>query len=157
MIVVYGGLNCEDIIFDGRVESERRLNLLWHDVTRHYHVITSLTGAMAKRYVCRGCGKGCEIKETHKCEHACSDCMSVPPCSFSGTKIPCGKCNKTFRSQACFDKHKNNKLRGEAICQRKRDCVTCGGGIDPRVKHECLKKFCANCKEHRETGHLRYM
>jgi hypothetical protein len=81
-IVVYGGLNCEDNIFDGGVESERRLNLLYDDVSRHYYVITSLTSAMAKRYVCRGCGKGCEIGETHKCEHACSDCMTVRPCSF---------------------------------------------------------------------------
>jgi hypothetical protein len=53
-IVVYGGLNCEQIIFDGMVDSERRLNLLYDDVTRYYHVITSLTGAMAKRYVCSG-------------------------------------------------------------------------------------------------------
>jgi hypothetical protein len=67
-------------IFDDRVNSERRLNLLYGDVTRHYQVVTSLTGAMAKRNVCSGCGKGCQIGETHKCEHAYSDCMSVPPC-----------------------------------------------------------------------------
>jgi hypothetical protein len=52
-IVVYGGLNCDDIIFDGRVDFERRLNV-YDDVTRHYHVITSLIGAMAKKLVCRG-------------------------------------------------------------------------------------------------------
>jgi hypothetical protein len=79
-IVVYEGLNCEQIIYDGMGESQKRLNLLYDEVTRHYHVITSLTGAMAKRYVCRECGKGCENAETHKCAHACSDCMSVPPC-----------------------------------------------------------------------------
>jgi hypothetical protein len=49
-IVVYGGLHCEDVIDDGRVECEKRLNLLYDDVTRHYHVITSLTGAMTKRH-----------------------------------------------------------------------------------------------------------
>ena len=38
-IVVFGGLNCENIIFDGEVESEKRINLLYDDVTKHYHVI----------------------------------------------------------------------------------------------------------------------
>jgi len=32
-IVVFRGLNCEDIIFDGQVESEKRINLLYDDVT----------------------------------------------------------------------------------------------------------------------------
>jgi hypothetical protein len=45
-IVVFGGLNCKDIIFDGQVESEKRINLLYDDVKRHYHVINSLTGAL---------------------------------------------------------------------------------------------------------------
>jgi uncharacterized membrane-anchored protein YhcB (DUF1043 family) len=52
-IVVYGGLNCDEVIFDGMVESKKRLNVTYDEVTKHYHVITSLTGAMAKRYVCR--------------------------------------------------------------------------------------------------------
>jgi hypothetical protein len=98
-IVVYGGLNCEDIIFAGRVESERRLNFLYDDVNKHYHVIASLTSAMAKRYVCGGCGKGCEVAEKHRCKHACSDCMTVPPCPFSATRIPCCEYNMTFRRQ----------------------------------------------------------
>jgi hypothetical protein len=38
-IVVLGGLNCEDLVFDGQVESEKRINLLYGDVTHHYHVI----------------------------------------------------------------------------------------------------------------------
>ena len=51
-IVVYGGLNCDDIIFEGQVTSEKRVNLLYDEVNRHYHVITNLTGAMSKRYMC---------------------------------------------------------------------------------------------------------
>jgi len=56
-IVVYGGLNCEDVIFDGQSESEKRIYLLYNETTRHYRVITNITGAMAKHYVCVGCGK----------------------------------------------------------------------------------------------------
>ena len=51
-IVVYGGLQCADIIFEGKVTSEMRVNLLLDDVTRHYHVIANLTGSMCKQYIC---------------------------------------------------------------------------------------------------------
>jgi len=32
-IVVFGELNCEYIVFDGQVESEKRINLIYDDVT----------------------------------------------------------------------------------------------------------------------------
>ena len=50
-IVVYGGLDYGDIIYDGQGTSEKRINLLYDDVNRHYHVIANLTVAMFKRYV----------------------------------------------------------------------------------------------------------
>jgi hypothetical protein len=53
-IIVFSGLNCENIYFDGQVESEKRINLLYDEAEHHYHVITNITGAMAKRYMCRG-------------------------------------------------------------------------------------------------------
>jgi len=57
-IVAFGGLNCEDIVFDGQVESEKRINLLYDSVSKHYHVINNLTGAMKRRHVCRVVTKG---------------------------------------------------------------------------------------------------
>jgi len=48
-IVVYSGVNCDSIMYQGHVESDKRINLLFDEVTRHYHVIGNLTGAMAKR------------------------------------------------------------------------------------------------------------
>ena len=92
-IVVFGGLNCEDIYFDGLVDSEKRINLVYDDVNRH-HVINNLTGAMARGYVCSGCNKGCERGVTHKCGETCSDCKSVPPCTFAEERVPCESCNK---------------------------------------------------------------
>jgi hypothetical protein len=49
-IVVYGGLHCEDNIFDGGHvnESQKRIHLLYDDKTRHYHMITIVTAAMEK-------------------------------------------------------------------------------------------------------------
>ena len=57
-IVVYDGFLCDNIIFQGQTGSSKRINLLFDDISRHYHVITNLTGAMAKMYVCRACNKG---------------------------------------------------------------------------------------------------
>ena len=64
-IVVYQCLSCDNIMFEGRIESSKRINLLYDDVDRLYHVITNLTGAMAKRYVCKACNKRCESDVTH--------------------------------------------------------------------------------------------
>jgi hypothetical protein len=54
-IVVYEGLNCDKILFDGQIEAPKCVNLLFDDVNRHYHVINNLTGAMAKQYGCKAC------------------------------------------------------------------------------------------------------
>jgi hypothetical protein len=37
-------------MFEGQVETSDRINLLYEDTTRHYHVIGSLTGAMSKQF-----------------------------------------------------------------------------------------------------------
>jgi hypothetical protein len=76
-IVVYTGLYCDNIMFESggqqNQSSQKRLNLLYSDVTRHYHVITNLTGAMAKRYVCTASNKACERDVIHRCDQTCSD------------------------------------------------------------------------------------
>jgi len=51
---LYSGLSCEDVMFEGQVEFSKRINLLFNDVERYYHVITNLTGAMARMFVCKG-------------------------------------------------------------------------------------------------------
>ena len=47
------------MMFEGQVDSSKHINLLYDEVERHYHVIASLTGAMAKRYICKACHKSC--------------------------------------------------------------------------------------------------
>jgi hypothetical protein len=82
-IVVFGGLNCSDMIFDGEVEFERRTNLLYDDVAHHYHVIINVPAAISRKYFCKGCNNSCVSGVTHRCQEICSDCMSVPPCSYA--------------------------------------------------------------------------
>jgi hypothetical protein len=154
--VVYSGLQCDSIMFDGQVNASTRINLLYDDVNRHYHVLTNLTGTMAQRYVCNGCNKGCKQGVTHKCDVSCIDCMSVPPCVPVGDqRIPCHECNRYFRSKVCFNNHKIIKRGGskKTLCESKRCCALCGANTSDS-KHECNKVYCKNCASIREVGHL---
>jgi len=90
---VYQGLSCDDIMYEGQVDSSTHLNLLYDDVERHYYVVTNLTGAMAKKYVCKACHKSSRSDVTHICDQTCSDCTASRPCTFSGTRFPRNDCN----------------------------------------------------------------
>jgi len=93
---------------------------------------------------------------THTCEQTCSDCISVPQCAVSHVRIPSETCNRNFRIQTCFDKHKINKLRGKTVREQKKKCVACGNLLMNK-KHEFNKPYRANCKQNMEIGHLCYM
>ena len=51
---MYHGLSCDNIMFEGQVDSAKRLNIMYDEVERHYHVIINLTGAMPIRYRVKG-------------------------------------------------------------------------------------------------------
>jgi len=155
--VVYSGLNCYCIMYQGHVEFDKRINLLFDEITRHYHVIGNLTGAMAKRYIWEGCNQGSTYGLADTCEQTCSDCMVSPPCITVGPRNPCDLCNRHFRSQTCFDNHKK-KTQGnrKSACELRKCCGTCDAMIT-RNTHECNKRLCTTCKENKEAGHLCFM
>jgi len=155
-IVVYQGLGCDDTLYEGHVDSPKHLNLLCDDVERDYHVITNLTVAVAKMYVCKACYKWCGRDITHVCDQTCSDCIASPPCAFSDVRTYCDECNRYFRSRTCFGNHKQSTSKRKSISERKRCCATCGCLVTD-ARHECNKVFCANCKQNRNAGHLSYM
>jgi hypothetical protein len=126
-IIEFAGLNCNEIYFDGQVNSEKRINLLYDDAEHHYNVITNVKGVMARRYVCKGCDKWCRRDVSRICVETCSGCMSSLPCAFEGVRIPCDACNRHFRSTAYFDKHRKEVWRNKkTVCERKWFCGTCG-------------------------------
>jgi len=47
-ITIYQGLACEGMLFEGQFDSLKRINILYDDDERHYHVIVNITGAMAR-------------------------------------------------------------------------------------------------------------
>ena len=70
--------------------------------------------------------------------------------------IPCGACNRKFRIRQCYDKLKDNKVRGKTVCEHKKNCAACGCLLTNK-KHEFNKPYCAKCKQNMEIGHLCYM
>ena len=44
--------------------------------------------------------------------------MSVP-CPYDDVRITCESCNRQFRSRACFDRHKTNKLGNKTYVKRR--------------------------------------
>jgi len=143
-------------MFEGRFESVKRLNLLYDDVERHYHVVTNLTSYMAKRYVCKLCNRICRSDITHVCNLTCRDCMTNPPCAFSEFRIPCDECNRHFRSRTVSPTISSAPQREKPYANVKHFCATCGAVVS-RENHECNKRFCQNCGQNREAGHLCYM
>ena len=127
-------------MFEGQVDSPKRITLLFDDVERHYHVIVNITGAMAMRFVCKSCNKSCTSDATHICDQTCSDCMARPPCAFSAVRIPCAECN-TFQKPSVFLEPQADTSIKKSICERKRCCATYGA-LKRSNKHECSKRFC---------------
>jgi len=143
-------------MFEGQVDSSKHLNLLYDEVERYYHVIANLTGAMAKRYICKACHKSCGRDTTHVCDQTCSDCTPSPPCAFFDFRIPCDECNRHFRSRTCFANHKQSTTKKNSVCERKWCCATCLLLVTD-ARHECKKVFCVNCQQKKDVGHLCYM
>ena len=59
-ISVYQGVACEDVMFKGQVDFHKRINLLYDDFERHYHVIKKLTVAIARPKFVKRVTKGVE-------------------------------------------------------------------------------------------------
>ena len=107
---------------------------------------------MSKRYICEACNQSSRSGVTHRCREKCTNCICTVH-MYRRSKA----CNRTFRSQGCFDKHKTNKLKGKTVCAQKRNCAKCNGLLADSNKYECFKSFCDNCHKNREYGHLSYM
>ncbi len=91
-------------MFEGRVEPNDRLNLLYNEVTRHYHVIGKLTVTMAKGYVYKPCGKRCRRDVMYTCD--LTNSIASSPCVATGVRIQYADCDRHIRSQILIANHR---------------------------------------------------
>jgi hypothetical protein len=134
---------------------EKRIYLYLYD--NHYDVITKMPGFFACKKYCHTCKKAYDHREDHLCPNACQ-CCRFPDCPVESW-VRCNDCNRMFKSQACFDRHKQSS--GKSICATMVKCSECHRIIkrykrDPE-KHHCGMTKCPICKEYTRSVNSRFL
>ncbi len=113
----------------------------------HYDVITTMPGFLNRGYFCHMCRKAYDSTVDHLCDSVCKMCRGLE-CSFIDPRS-CVDCKRMFKSQACYDRHKEPLGNGGSVCQQVKRCMKCGNSmrIHRLANHLCGKTKCRTCKE----------
>ncbi len=113
----------------------------------HYDVITTMPGFLNRSYFCYNCRKAYDSTVDHLCKAMCKMCRALD-CPFVEPQ-ECADCGRVFRSQACYDRHKEPLGAGQSVCQQVKRCTECGTSVIVRnmPHHICGKAKCKTCKE----------
>ena len=130
----------------------------------HFDVITKLPGFLNNAYFCHRCHKGYDVTTDHLCNGMCQSCRGVG-CTIEDNGITCNECNRLFKNQVCYDRHKQEPINGggRTVCETIRKCPKCHHSMDVRKinKHQCVdNKKCPTCKIGRnpnDPNHQCYM
>ena len=128
-------------------DPEKSIYLFYH--ANHFDVITSLPGFLNKSYFCHRCHKPYDHTTDHLCSEQCRSCGGFG-CVLQGDGIVCNECDRVFKNQVCYDRHKEPINGGGRIgCEVIRKCPQCGKAMDViKIRdggHNCGKK-CSTCK-----------
>ena len=149
-IVIVSGDHDNSIIYPLQppgTDEKPIISLYLHD--NHFDVITKLPGFLNKSYFCRRCHKSYSNTTDHVCPTMCGSCRAFG-CVLEGDGIVCNECDRLFKNQACYDRHKDEPINGggRSICETVRKCEKCGKTTDVRHMkdggHICGKK-CRTC------------
>ena len=108
------------LIYSGP-EAEKHLYLYHHD--NHYDVITSMPAFLARKRYCHKCKKGFDKITNHPCGGPCNLC-NTENCSFVEWKF-CKDCNRFFKSEECFNRHKGDTGPAKSLCYALVKCGKC--------------------------------
>jgi hypothetical protein len=133
------------IIFSGP-EKDKMIYLFLHD--NHYDVITSMPAFFARKRYCHSCKKGYDKMTDHSCPNSCKLCY-FPNCPIVSW-LPCADCMRVFKSQECFDRHKQTVGNAKSICASLVKCFQCHTVVKRgRLRrHHCDLTRCSICKEY---------
>ena len=123
----------------------KRIYLYLH--SNHYDVITTMPGFFNRSYFCCKCRKSYNSTVQHLCKAMCKMCRSFD-CPYVELQN-CEECGRTFKSQACYDRHKEALGAGQSVCQLVKKCAECGNSVIVynMPHHICGKTKCRTCKE----------
>ena len=116
----------------------------------HFDVITKLPGFLNTNYFCHTCHKGYAVTTAHLCTGMCQSCRGFG-CTIEDNGMTCQECDRFFKNQACYDRHKQEPINGggRTVCQAVRKCPKCHHSMDvgKLSKHTCVdNKKCSTCK-----------
>ena len=148
-IIVVSGTHNNSIIYPPKppgTDEKPIISLYYHN--NHFDVITKLPGFLSRTYFCQRCHKAYDHTVDHVCPAMCSSCRGFG-CVFEAKGIVCNECDRLFKNQACYDRHKNEPTNGggRTVCEVIRKCDKCSKAMDVRkIKngHICGKK-CRTC------------
>ncbi len=123
----------------------KRIYLYLHN--NHYDVITTMPGFLNRSYFCHRCRKSYNNTVNHLCNAMCKMCRAFD-CPFIEPR-DCMDCGRMFKSQECYDRHKEPLGKGQSVCQLVKKCTECGDSviIHNMPHHICGKTKCRTCKE----------
>ncbi len=123
----------------------KRIYLYLHN--NHYDVITTMPGFLNRSYFCHKCRKSYNNAVNHLCKAMCKMCRALK-CPFIEPR-DCTDCGRMFKSQACYDRHKEPLGKGRSVCQQVKKCTKCGDSVIVynMAHHICAKTKCRTCKE----------
>ena len=115
----------------------------------HYDVITKLPGFLNTSYFCHACHKGYDHTTEHLCDGMCQSCRGFG-CTIEDNGITCQQCDRLFKNQTCYDRHKQEPINGggRTVCEAVRKCPKCKKSMDVRRlnNHPCVdNKECSTC------------
>ena len=123
-IIVVSADHSNSIIYPARPpanpDPEKSIYLLYH--ANHFDVVTSLPGFLNKSYFCHKCHKAYSNTTDHLCDDMCHSCGGFG-CVLQGDGIVCNECDRVFKNQVCYNRHKEPiNAGGRIVCDVIRKC-----------------------------------
>ena len=116
----------------------------------HFDAVSSLPAFLNMNYFCHTCHKGYDHTTDHLCTGMCHSCRGFG-CVIQDGGIECNECDRLFKNQVCYDRHKQEPVNGggRTVCEKIRKCPKCKQSMDVRKirAHQCVdNKKCPTCK-----------
>ena len=108
-----------------------------------------MPGFFDRSYYCHTCKKAYDHLEGHRCpdSYKCCGCSSACP---EVSRMTCNDCHRLFKSQQCYDRHKQRRGDAKSICESLVRCSECKKTVDrckqAPSKHHCGMEKCKICK-----------
>ena len=129
--------------------------------TNHYDVLTKMPEFFAGNYYCYACKKAYNNYEEHQCPNACKCCRFLTECP-EVSWLMCPDCHRLFKSQQCFEQHKQIRGNAQSMCESLIRCTKCQTTVrrckQLPEKHRCGLTKCWICGKYVQLeGHRCYI